>query len=73
MEERILEVNHISTEFRLKRKTTYAVNDVSFYLNRGEIIGVVGESGSGKSVTQMSVLGLIESPPGHVEGESAVF
>lgn len=70
MSEHILEVNHISTEFRLKHRTTYAVNDVSFYIDRGETIGIVGESGSGKSVTQMSVLGLIESPPGVVaEGE----
>lgn len=73
MKEHVLEVNHISTEFQMRSKTTYAVNDVSFHIDRGEIIGIVGESGSGKSVTQMSVLGLIESPPGKIVSGSAVF
>ncbi len=73
MSEHILEVKQISTEFRMKHRTTYAVNGVSFYLDRGETIGIVGESGSGKSVTQMSALGLIESPPGVVAEGSVLF
>ena len=73
MEKPVLEVNRISTEFRLKRSTTFAVNDVSFTVNRGEIIGIVGESGSGKSVTQMSVLGLLDKPQGVVSGGCAMF
>lgn len=69
----LLEVDHISTEFRLKSRTTYAVNDVSFYLDKGEIIGIVGESGSGKSVTQLSMLGLVETPPGVIVDGAVVF
>src|SRR5690606_35585474 len=51
----------------------HAVNGVSFGLKEGETLGVVGESGCGKSVTMLSVLGLIASPPGKVESGSAMF
>jgi oligopeptide/dipeptide ABC transporter ATP-binding protein len=50
-----------------------AVNDVSFSLEKGEILGIVGESGSGKSVTCSSLLGLIPQPPGRIEGGTALF
>ena len=73
MAQDILDVSGISTEFRLKRSTTFAVNNVSFSIRRGEIIGIVGESGSGKSVTQMSVLGLLDKPQGVVSAGTAVF
>lgn len=69
----LLQVENISTEFRLKRSTTFAVNNVSFQIDRGEIIGIVGESGSGKSVTQMSVLGLLDKPQGVISAGTAVF
>ena len=60
------DIRHIVTSFMVDGKRAVAVNDVSLYVNPGEIIGLVGESGSGKSVTMMSSLQLV-SPPGKVE------
>lgn len=45
-----------------------AVDKVSYSLEKGEILGVVGESGCGKSVTALSILGLVQSPPGKIVG-----
>jgi len=66
----ILEVNGLSTYFYSIHGVAKAVNNVSFNLKRGEILGIVGESGCGKSVTSLSIVRLIQSPPGKiVEGE----
>jgi peptide/nickel transport system ATP-binding protein/oligopeptide transport system ATP-binding protein len=66
----ILEVNGLSTYFYSIHGVAKAVNNVSFSLKRGEILGIVGESGCGKSVTSLSIVRLIQSPPGKiVEGE----
>ena len=68
----LLTVENLSVDFRVDRKTTlHAVRDVSFYLDRGETLGVVGESGCGKSVTCMSILQLNPAsttryPTGHI-------
>ena len=65
----LLEAKDIVTTFPFEGKSrTTAVNGVSLYLNRGEIVGLVGESGSGKSVTSMSMLQLL-LPPADVKGE----
>lgn len=66
MEQPILEIKNLVTEFKSSDKNVKAVNDVSFTLNKGEIIGIVGESGSGKSVTSLSIMGLIPNPPGEI-------
>jgi len=66
----LLEVKNLVTEFRTEDGIVKAVNDVSFSLNRGETIGIVGESGSGKSVTSLSLMRLIPSPPGIISGGS---
>lgn len=58
----LLVVENIKTIFNTKHGKTYAVNDVSFTLHKGEFLGVVGESGSGKSVTMLSLMHLL-SPP----------
>ncbi len=71
--ETILEVDGLITKFHTVDGTVHALNGVSFVVNKGETLGVVGESGSGKSVTMMSLVGLIPSPPGKVEGGTAVF
>lgn len=64
--ERILEVSDLQTVFWSRRSRIYAVNGVSFHLNRGELLGVVGESGSGKSVTMMSLMKLLPTPPAEI-------
>ncbi len=62
----ILDVRGLTTVFRTRGGEVHAVNSVSFHLERGELLGVVGESGSGKSVTMMSLVGLLPSPPADV-------
>jgi peptide/nickel transport system ATP-binding protein/oligopeptide transport system ATP-binding protein len=69
----VLEVSNLRTVFRTRSSTIYAVNGVSFSLKPGELLGVVGESGSGKSVTMMSMLRLLPSPPAAIEGGSAML
>ena len=67
----ILDVQGLETTFRTPDGVVHAVNGVSFGLAESETLGVVGESGCGKSVTMLSVLGLIPSPPGKVEAGTA--
>ncbi len=64
----VLDVRGLVTVFRTRGGEVHAVNDVSFHLQRGELLGVVGESGSGKSVTMMSLIGLLPMPPAEVRG-----
>jgi len=73
MEKKLLEFNKLVTEFLTEGTRVKAVNDVSFTLNRGETIGIVGESGSGKSVTSLSAMQLIPSPPGIISGGEIIF
>lgn len=68
----LLEVENLQTEFKVKRGTVKAVNNVSFGVEKGEILAIVGESGSGKSVTSLSVMGLIREP-GKVTGGKIMF
>jgi oligopeptide transport system ATP-binding protein len=64
--EPVLDVRGLQTVFRTRAGDVHAVNSVSFHLEAGELLGVVGESGSGKSVTMMSLIGLLPSPPAEV-------
>jgi peptide/nickel transport system ATP-binding protein len=64
----ILSVDGLRTTFRTPDATVRAVDDVSWTVGKGEILGVVGESGCGKSVTALSIMGLVPDPPGRVEG-----
>ena len=73
MSDKILEVKNLKTTFFTVSGEVKAVDDVSFYLDKGEIIAVVGESGCGKSVTQMSMVQLIQSPPGKIMGGEVWF
>ena len=66
----LLEVNELQTEFRTGGKTVRAVRGVTFKIEKGETVGLVGESGSGKSVTSLSIMGLIPSPPGRIASGS---
>lgn len=63
METPILELKNYQAEFHTRRGIVKAVNGISFKLHKGETLGIVGESGSGKSVTQLSYLRLLPSPP----------
>ncbi len=69
----LLDVQGLETQFRTREGTVHAVNGVSFRLKEGETLGIVGESGCGKSVTVMSMLRLIPSPPGKVTAGTAMF
>src|SRR3990172_5236840 len=69
----LLDVRDLETQFKTPEGLVHAVNGVSFGLGEGETLGVVGESGCGKSVTMLSVLGLIPSPPGKVTEGKAFF
>ena len=59
MSEKLLEVKNLRTEFKRDKTWVTAVNNVSFSINKGEILGLVGESGCGKSVTSLSVMRLL--------------
>ena len=73
MSDRILDVKNLRTSFFTHNGEVKAVNDVSFHVNRGEIVAIVGESGCGKSVTQMSIIQLVQSPPGRIIGGEVWF
>ncbi len=64
----LLEVEDLRTEFQVGRRVYKAVGSVSFQVQPGECLGIIGESGSGKSVTALSLLGLVASPPGVITG-----
>jgi peptide/nickel transport system ATP-binding protein/oligopeptide transport system ATP-binding protein len=65
----LLEVKNLQTHFPTRAGLVKAVNDVSFYIDEGELVGLVGESGCGKSITALSVMRLIASPGKIVGGE----
>jgi peptide/nickel transport system ATP-binding protein len=63
----LLEVRNLRVEFNTRRGTLVAIDDVSFDIAPGEVLGVVGESGAGKSITGTAIIGLLE-PPGRIAG-----
>lgn len=65
----LLEVKNLKTEFELRKGIVTAVNNVSFSVEKGEIVAIVGESGSGKSVTSLSLMGLLRDPGKVTNGE----
>jgi len=69
----LLSVQGLETQFRTREGVVHAVNGVSYRLREGETLGIVGESGCGKSVTVMSMLNLIPSPPGKVVAGKALY
>ena len=68
----LLEVKNLCTTFKTRAGDVHAVDNVSFTLERGEVLGIVGESGSGKSVSAYSIMQIL-TPPGEISGGSVVF
>ena len=69
----LLEVRALRTEFHVGHEIHQAVNSPSFHIEPGECLGIIGESGSGKSVTAMSLLGLVASPPGVIMAGQVIY
>ena len=72
-DEVILQVKDLRTYFYTDAGVVKAVDGLTFDLHKGETLGLVGESGSGKSVTNLSVIKLIQTPPGKIEGGEVLF
>ncbi|MFZ2634934.1 MAG: ABC transporter ATP-binding protein [Rectinemataceae bacterium] len=72
-DEVILQVKDLKTFFTVDEGVVKAVDGVSFDLRKGETLGIVGESGSGKSVTNLSIINMIPSPPGKIVGGEVLF
>ena len=70
--EPLLRVENLRVEFPTRRGTLVAVDDISFHIDEGEVLGVVGESGAGKSLTGAAIIGLLE-PPGRVADGQIIF
>src|SRR5438046_9819511 len=68
----LLEIKNLSTHFPTRDGLVRAVDDVSFYINRGELLGLVGESGCGKSMTALSIMRLVP-PPGKMDSGEILF
>ena len=73
MTEALLKVENLQTQFRTEGGLVKAVDDVSFEVHAGETFALVGESGCGKSVTALSIMGLIPTPPGEITGGMITF
>jgi oligopeptide/dipeptide ABC transporter ATP-binding protein len=71
--EPVLSIRDLTVEFATEDGIVHAVTDVSWDMQPGEVLGIVGESGSGKSVSMLSVLGLIPTPPGRIVQGEALF
>jgi peptide/nickel transport system ATP-binding protein len=71
--EKLLQVRNLKTTFFTSGGEVKAVNDISYYIDKQEVVALVGESGCGKSVSQLSVLQLIQDPPGKIVGGEILF
>ncbi len=72
MSEVLLDVQNLKTRFKTDEGSFYAVDDISFYVKKGQTLGIVGESGCGKSVTSLSIMRLIQKP-GSIESGKILF
>ncbi|MTD30651.1 ABC transporter ATP-binding protein [Planomicrobium sp. YIM 101495] len=73
LNEILLEVKDLKTHFHTKHGVSKAVDGIDFTLRKGETLGIVGESGCGKSITSLSILRLIPSPPGKIAGGQILY
>ena len=72
-DERLLEINDLIVNFHTESGALRAVDEASFYVKKGETLGIAGESGSGKSISCMSIMRLVETPPGSYDGGEILF
>jgi len=73
MSKKLIQVKNLKTYFHTEAGTAKAVDNVSFDIYKGEVLGIVGESGSGKSVTSLSINRLIPNPPGEIVGGEIIY
>ena len=73
MNNKLFEIKNLKTYFKTEAGTVKAVDDVSFDIFKGEVLGIVGESGSGKSVTSLSINRLIPNPPGEIVSGQIIY
>jgi oligopeptide/dipeptide ABC transporter ATP-binding protein len=73
MSDKLIEIKNLKTFFNTEAGVVKAVNNVSFDIYKGEVLGIVGESGSGKSVTSLSINRLIPNPPGEIVGGEILY
>ena len=73
MSKKLIQIKNLKTYFHTEAGTAKAVDNVSFDIYSGEVLGIVGESGSGKSVTSLSINRLIPTPPGEIVGGEVLY
>jgi peptide/nickel transport system ATP-binding protein len=73
MEDHLLEVRDLHVEFRTRDGVAHVLNGVSYCLDPGETLAVLGESGSGKSVAAQTIMGILDTPPGHVSAGQVLY
>ena len=73
MEQKIIEIKELSVHFKTMDGDVKAVNDVSLSVRRGQTLGLVGETGAGKTTTALSILRLIQSPPGEISAGEILY
>ena len=73
MSDKLIQVKNLKTYFHTEAGTAKAVDDISFDIFKGEVLGIVGESGSGKSVTSLSINRLIPNPPGEIVSGNIIY
>ena len=73
MSDKLLEVKNLQTYFFTDDGVVKSVDDVSFSVDRGKTLGIVGESGCGKSITSLSIMQLVETPPGKIVGGEIIY
>ena len=71
--DKLIEIKNLKTYFYTEAGTVKAVDDVSFDIFKGEVLGIVGESGSGKSVSSLSINRFIPNPPGEIVSGKILF
>ena len=73
MDENLVRIKHLSTAFQSDGRLIQIIDDVSFDIRKGEVIGIVGESGSGKSVTAKTIMRLLPEPPAKILNGEILF